>query len=63
MSAPDWRQAELEATWFAVVEEAERLKRETPRLSWAAIAEDHFKIGESTLRYWRKRYWQAKRAA
>ena len=55
-----WRDDELQAFWFPIVEEAERLRR-TERLSWPVIADARLKIGESTLRYWRKRYWDAKR--
>jgi len=60
VSDDHWRRAELESLWFPVVEEAERLRQRDRRLSWSTIANARLRIGESTLRYWRKEYWKAK---
>ncbi|HEY8745817.1 MAG TPA: hypothetical protein VIU62_22245 [Chloroflexota bacterium] len=62
MSAPDWRQVELEATWFPLVERAEQLRRDK-HLDWATIARFHLYCSVSALRSWRRRYWEAERLA
>lgn len=58
MSDQEWRRAELEAIWFARVEEGLELLRKQPYLTWEDIA-DRYRCGLSTLREWRKRYRQS----
>ncbi len=58
----EWRRAELEAIWFARIEEGLELLRKEPQRTWVDVA-DHFRCGTSTLREWRGRYWAAKRQA
>lgn len=60
--ARNWRQAEAEAIWFARVEQGLALLAAQPHLSWADVA-DKFGCGESTLREWRRRYWESKARA
>jgi len=55
----DWRQTELEALWFDRVERGMELLAQAPHLNWDDVA-DRYRCGPSTLRTWRRRYWQAR---